>query len=76
MVRQTGVLWAYGVQVKFVDRTSGAVMFFWFCCAHDECVKMVDGELLPATVKIALGKEGKSHKTAMKHLFVLTMSKS
>ena len=44
--RQTGFLWAYGVQVKLMDRISGAVMFFFFCCAHDECVKMVDGEML------------------------------
>ena len=65
--RQTGVLWAYGVQGKLVDKDKG-VMFFFFCCAHDECVKMEDGKLLPATVQIPLGKDGRSHVTAMRHL--------
>jgi hypothetical protein len=42
--RQTGVLWAYGVQVKLVDKEKGS-MFFFICCAHDACVKMKDGKL-------------------------------
>ena len=55
--RQTGVLWAYGVIAKLVDK-EGRVMFYFFCWAHDECVKMADGKLLPAMVQIAMGKDG------------------
>ena len=43
-------------------------MFYFFCCAHDECVKMADGKLLPAMVQIAMGKDGKTHAAAIKHL--------
>jgi hypothetical protein len=45
-VRQTSVLFSYGVQVKFVDQESKEVMFFFLCCAHDDCVKLEDGQLL------------------------------
>ena len=50
--RQTGVLWAYGVQGKLVGKDKG-VMFFFMCCAHHECVKMEDGKLLADTVQIS-----------------------
>jgi hypothetical protein len=65
--RQTGVLWAYGVQVKLVDKEKGS-MFFFICCAHDACVKMKDGKLSAETVQIPLGKEEKSHVAGTKHL--------
>jgi len=62
------VLFAYGVQVKHLDPESDEVMFFFFCCAHDDCVKVEDGGLSPDSVHLKLGKNRQTHKAALAHL--------